>query len=173
MAWAIEQQEVTEPVTRLVLICLANYTSIDGTNGFPSVLRLSRDTGLSERAVQTHLRKLEKLLIIRRGNPALAVATISRKDRIPVVYNIIMERGAPPAPRKPTGCTPRRNGVHMTTSRGAPSAPDPEILIRHLTDQNSIKKAQEEAEKIGFRKPLPNETAEAYRMAILKRAIGR
>lgn len=128
VAWAIEQQDVTEPVTRLVLICLANYAGADGNAACPAVLRLARDSGLSERAVQLHLRKLEAAGLIRRGNPAFAAARIPRADRRPTVYNLIMSRGARDAPRNSTGCTEEHHGVHMTTERGACGAPNPKDL---------------------------------------------
>jgi hypothetical protein len=125
VAWAIEQQEVTDPATRFVLVCLANYAGADGRSAFPSVLRLSRDTGLCERAVQYQLRRLIKAMLIQRGNQAIAAANISRGDRRPTCYDLMMSRGAPHAPRESTGCTTTSNGVHMDASRGAPHAPDP------------------------------------------------
>jgi hypothetical protein len=123
VAWAIEQQEVKQAVTRFVLIVLSSYAGADGKSAFPSVTRLCRDTGLSERAVRQHLRKLELSMLIRRSG----IAThISRVDRRPVCYEVMMKpRGAPYAPRESTGCTIVHNGVHMTTERGAPRAPDP------------------------------------------------
>lgn len=167
MAWAIEQQDITDPVTRLVLICLCNYTSIDGTNAFPSILRLSRDTGLCERAVQYQLRKLVKLSIIRRGNQAIVAAKLDRKDRRPVSYDVLISRGARDAPRSPTGCTPLPNGVHMDAERGAPHAPDPEDLIRHLSVRGFSKKVQAEALRLGFRKPYEWETQGTYKTQLM------
>jgi Helix-turn-helix domain len=127
MAWAIEQQEIKEPVTRLVLLCLANYAGADGSHAFPSIARLQRDTGLSERSIRQHLRKLETASLIQRGNRLFAVTKIGRADRVPLVYDIIMQRGAPDSPREVTRGTPRPNGGHMTTSRGAPPAPNPSL----------------------------------------------
>lgn len=124
-SWAVEQQEVTHHVTRHVLLCLANYANADGRAAFPSVVRLSRDTGLSERAVQYQLRALENAILIRRAPQDFAAAHIKRGDRRPVVYDLLISRGAPYAPRSATGCTPEQNGVHATTSRGARHAPDP------------------------------------------------
>lgn len=124
-AWAIEQPEVKDPITRLVLLCLANYAGADGSNAFPSIERLARDTCLSERAVQYQLRKLVKLMLIRKGNQAIAAAHIQRADRRPTVYDLLLERGAPHAPRQATGCTSEPNGVHIDAPRGAPHAPDP------------------------------------------------
>lgn len=130
MAWAIEQQDVTEPVARFVLLCLANYAAADGSAAFPSVTRLARDTGLSERAVQKHLRKLEELAVIRPGNKAFAAAKIARTDRLPKVYDILLSRGAPDSPRSVTGCTGRHDGVNGEASRGEPRAPDPKRSVR-------------------------------------------
>jgi hypothetical protein len=165
MAWAIQQQEVTEPVTRFVLLCLANYAGSDGNSACPSVLRLARDTGLSERAVQLHLRKLESLALIRKGNPAFAAAKISRADRRPVVYNILIERGAPDAPRRgergaprdATGCTGQRHGVNVTMERGERGAPDPKDLSEgepksvEIDVSEAKKKATEEIRRLADR----------------------
>jgi hypothetical protein len=126
VAWAIEQQQVKEPMTRFVLICLANYAGMDGRAAFPSLMRLSLDTGLSERAVRYQLRRLEKAILIRPGNQAIAVAQIKRADRRPTVYDMVMERGAPDAPRKLAGGTTQSNGGQENAKRGAPHAPNPE-----------------------------------------------
>jgi hypothetical protein len=126
-AWAVEQQEVTHHVTRHVLLCLANYANADGRSAFPALLRLSRDTGLSERAIRSHLRELEKHALIRRGKPEVVAAHISRPDRRPICYDLLIPRGAQHSPRGSTGGTAEPNGGHMTTERGARHAPDPPL----------------------------------------------
>lgn len=125
MAWAIEQQEVTEPNARFVLIALANYTAQDGSNAFPSVLRLSRDTGLSERCVQRQLRVLVSAGLIRLGSRDLVAAKIKRADRRPVSYDLVIGRDDTDAPRSQTGCQVRPNGVTQRTERGDCVTPDP------------------------------------------------
>lgn len=127
MAWAIEQKEVKDPVSQFVLLSLANYAAADGTSAFPSLGRLASDTRLSERTVRAHLRKLEKLILIRKGNQAIAAAHIKRSDHRPTVYDLLMSRGAADSPRSDTGGISRRNGGNMTADRGAPPAPDPKI----------------------------------------------
>lgn len=140
MAWALEQRLVTEATARHVLLCLANYADKTGAAAFPSAGTLASDTGLSERSVRSKLDMLEAMGAIRRGNQAVAAAHIARGDRRPVVYDIVMERGAGDAPRsevvnevqdvhpvEPTGCSSRTNGVQLTSERGAPAAPDPSI----------------------------------------------
>ncbi|WP_085600362.1 helix-turn-helix domain-containing protein [Pseudomonas sp. B10(2017)] len=138
MTWALEQQEVGEPHARHVLLCLANYADQDGRAAFPSVARLAVDTGLSPRTVQYRLRDLEQKGAIRRGNQAIPAAYITQRDRIPVCYDIAMDRGAQHAPgarQDVPGCTPEHNGVHATTERGAQHAPEPS-LNHQLTTHN-------------------------------------
>lgn len=131
MAWAIRQQEITEPAARHVLLCLANYASADGRNCFPSVATLSRDSGLSERTIRYKLDALLEAGLITLGNQAVVAAEYTRADRRPVNYNLNLERGASAAPREErgapaagrgrergatddaTGCKPRQNGVHQ------------------------------------------------------------
>jgi len=166
MAWAIEQQEVTEPVTQLVLICLANYAGAHGENAFPSLARLTRDTRLSERAVRIHLRKLEQLMLIRRGNTAVVDAYVKRSDRRPVCYDLLMSRGAPDSPRNATGGTGSTNGGHVVHSRGAPHAPDPSP--RSVREPKSVlQKVEEEiAQRFGTKPTaaLVNGLAQAKRL---------
>ena len=60
VAWAIEQQQVKDPNSRLVLICLANYSGTSGRDAFPAVSTLCRDSGLSESTVRRHLGELAR-----------------------------------------------------------------------------------------------------------------
>ncbi len=129
MAWAIEHSGVKDPITKWVLVCLANYASADGSMAFPSVVRLAKDTALTERAVQKHLRKLEELVIIKPGNRAYAMTKVGRADRLPKVYDIMIPRGEQGAPRSATGCTERRHGVNESASRGEQGAPDPKRSV--------------------------------------------
>ena len=171
MTWALEQQEVAEPHARHVLLCLANYADQDGRAAFPSVARLATDTGLSARTVQYRLRDLEQAGAIRRGNQAVPAAYITQRDRIPVCYDIALERGAQRAPgarHDVTGCTPEQSGVHATTERGAPGAPNPPI--NHpltILNQKEGAKAPEKAGKGRAQKfdPLTAKPANASEQA--------
>ncbi|MCF5712481.1 helix-turn-helix domain-containing protein [Pseudomonas tremae] len=130
MSWALSQQIVTEAHGRHVLLCLANYADQDGRAAFPSISSLARDTGLSPRTVQYRIRDLENLGVIKRGNQAIPAAYINQRDRIPVCYDIDLQRGAQHAPgahEDAPGCTPEQSGVHATTVRGAQHAPNPPI----------------------------------------------
>lgn len=150
MTWALAQQIVKEPTARHVLLCLANYVGPTGEGAFPAVATLAEDTGLSTRTVQNKLRELEAMQVIKRGNQDLVAAYIRRADQRPVCYDMDLSRGAPAAPRvehfegqsrgepaaprdergasdDTTGCSSRRHGVNLTTSRGERAAPDPSL----------------------------------------------
>lgn len=124
MAWALEQKLIADPPARHVLLALANYADQAGRAAFPSVARLSAETGLSERTVQSKLRALERAGCIARGNQAVVSAHIVRADRRPNCFDISIWRGAAVAPREP-------DGVNVTTERGAPPAPDPSLTRIH------------------------------------------
>ena len=150
MTWALAQRIVKEPTARHVLLCLANYVGSKGEGAFPSVATLAEDTGLSTRTVQNKLRELEAMQVIQRGNQDLVAAYIRRADQRPVCYDMDLSRGAPASPRvehsedqsrderaaprdergefdDATGCSSRRHGVNLTTSRGERAAPDPSL----------------------------------------------
>lgn len=145
IAWALSQQIVRQPAARHVLLCLANYAGEDGRNAFPSVARLVAETGLSERAVRSNLRELEDMGVLKRGNQAIAAAYIDRADRRPVVYDIVMERGAGDAAREGTGCTEEANGVQQKQERGAAAAPDPSYKPSIEPSEDSSSEEIEEA----------------------------
>ena len=127
MSWALSLpiQSLKDSSARHVLLCLANYAGSNGAGAFPSAKTLTDDTGLSERTVRIKLDLLEECGLIVRGNQALAAVYIDRHDRRPVVYDLMIKRGAEPAPRPDvTGCSPEQNGVQPTTERGAATAPN-------------------------------------------------
>ena len=136
MSWALQiaKTELSDSSARHVLLCLANYASADGRGTFPSVNRLSEDTGLSERTVRYKLDLLREAGWIVRGNQALAAVYIDQHDRRPVVYDLQLSRGANAAPRSKRGadfdapgCNLQHNGVQISTERGADSAPKPPL----------------------------------------------
>lgn len=107
MSWAIKQKIATDAPARHVLLILANYAGADGEDAFPSVDRISGDTGLSERTVRSKLALLSELGLIEPGNQAIAAAKGYRPDRRPVVYNMRFDRW------KIEHALPRKDGVHM------------------------------------------------------------
>jgi pyocin large subunit-like protein len=92
MSWALKQQIAKDASSRHVLLVLANYAGADGEDAFPSVDRLCKDTGLSERTVRDRLGKLSKMGLIEAGNQAIAVAKGFRPDRTPTVYKMRLDR---------------------------------------------------------------------------------
>lgn len=136
MSWALSRRDLgKDSSARHVLLCLANYAGTDGRGAFPSAKTLTNDTGLSERTVRLKLDLLEEQGLIVRGNQALAAVYIDRHDRRPVVYDLMIERGAAVAPREDeTGCSQQQNGVQPTTERGAATAPNPS-LNHQVTEQ--------------------------------------
>ncbi|UHH33244.1 helix-turn-helix domain-containing protein [Pseudomonas veronii] len=137
MSWALSLpvQTLKDSSARHVLLCLANYASSNGVGAFPSAKTLTDDTGLSERTVRIKLDLLEECGLIVRGNQALAAVYIDRHDRRPVVYDLMIKRGAVAAPREDvTGCSLGQNGVQPTTERGAATAPNTS-LNHQLTEE--------------------------------------
>lgn len=138
MAWALEQQLVTDAPARHVLLCLANYADNIGRGAFPAAQTLSEDTGLSERTIRTKLDVLESQGLIKRGNQALAATYIDRVDRRPVCYDLCLERGASLAPRyQSRGASDDTNGVQLTTERGAGAAPNTSVNRQKEIQKNT------------------------------------
>ena len=130
MSWALSLpiRSLKDSSARHVLLCLANYAGSSGAGAFPSAKTLTDDTGLSERTVRIKLDLLEELGFIVRGNQALAAVYIDRLDRRPVVYDLMIKRGAVVAPREDgAGCSQQQSGVQPTTERGAATAPNTSI----------------------------------------------
>lgn len=124
IAWVLNHAPVESPVSKLVLVALANHAHPDGSAAFPSVATICRYTCLSERSVRQHLDSLEKQGVIRRCDPKIVAAYIDRADRRPIGYDIMLgvqetqvvgQRGAGDS----------SNGVQEIPERGAGGAPKP------------------------------------------------
>lgn len=148
MAWAIEQQETVEPGSRHLLLCLCNYADQAGEAVFPSVDRLSRDTGMDRRSVQRQLRKLEKAILIVKGNAAITAAHIKRADRRPICYRIVMTGRHGVTPLLPRGGMGVGTGRHLEHERGGITPPDPssDPSINRKSVKNAKSRAEVEAE---------------------------
>lgn len=137
MAWAIEQQEVTDAHARHVLLCLANYADNHGKTAFPSTATLVRDTGMSESTIRRKLDALEQAGLIVKGNQKVVAAYIERGDRRPVCYDMAMKkRGVSVTGRDErgvtvtgTGCQPDANGVSAECERGVTVTPNPSLTV--------------------------------------------
>jgi DNA-binding transcriptional ArsR family regulator len=62
--WALDQE--LPPVTKLVLVALADECRRDSTVSWPGRARLAKCVGISERQVSRHVRELEKRNLVRR-----------------------------------------------------------------------------------------------------------
>jgi DNA-binding transcriptional MocR family regulator len=113
--WLIASERgPSSPTTRHVLLTLSLHMAADGGRAFPSEQRLAQETGLSERAVSTHLRLAsEKGWIVRRRRRQIG------KDWAQYVYQAAVPATLPaPEPRSgpiaesPEGDShgPARNG---------------------------------------------------------------
>lgn len=97
LAWALNLAPVPHgsggrpnPACKAVLIGLANHAGPDGTAAFPSIRTLMRYTGLSRRAVQNALDRLEAGGVIEPCDPAVIAAKIKRADQRPQGWDLAM-----------------------------------------------------------------------------------
>jgi DNA-binding transcriptional ArsR family regulator len=91
-----------------------------GGSAFPSVETLERATGLSRRAVQTHL-----AILVEKGWLKRTKRRNEDGRQGSYLYESKVPRGAPTAPLDELrGASDDNRGVHLTTFRGAPAAPE-------------------------------------------------
>lgn len=124
IAWVLNHAPVKSPVSKLVLVALANHARPDGSSAFPSVATICRYTCLSERSVRQHLDALEKSGILRRCDPSIVAAHIRRTDRRPIGYDIVMDEVQEAHPAERRGASRAGNGVQEIPERGAGGAPE-------------------------------------------------
>nr|WP_284509400.1 helix-turn-helix domain-containing protein [Caballeronia sp. GAFFF2] len=174
MAWAIEQQIVTEAHARHVLLCLANYADNTGKAAFPSTATLQQDTGMSESTIRRKLDLLEELGLIVKGNQKVVAAYIARGDRRPVCYDMSMKksRGVTVTGRDErgvtetaTGCQPDANGVSKEASRGVTVTPNPSLTVL----KPSMNQVQDAAHPARARKRAPTKTTISADFSISER----
>ena len=191
MSWALSQQIVTSAPARHVLLCLANYADQDGKTAFPSVARLERDTGLSERTIRAKLKDLEQMGVLIRGNQSIVEAYVERSDKLPICYNINLKRGAANAPRSErgagdstTGCISCSDGVQEIPERGAGAAGKQSYKqsikqsINHVSDSEEKNKYSNDFEEVWASYPSregsnPKNKAHAAWSARIKEGVSR
>lgn len=173
IVWVLNEAPCESPTEKLVMLALANHARPDGTSAFPAVATISRYTLLSERAIRTNLRALEARGLIRQCDPRIVAAYITRADKRPFGYDLMMS-GVQEVPLvDERGASDDSYGGHLTTERGAPDAPEPyknrnrepsffmsdairlTNLLADLVEQN------------GFDRPATNEKA----VAAMERAL--
>lgn len=124
--WAIDQQVVTDPAARHVLVVMANYAGVDGKNVWPSSERLAIETGLSLRTVRYKIDLLEQAGLLIPGNEKILEAEGLRGDRRPKIFNLAMGINGVQDLQVVhiRGATDDTNDLQMTTPRGAAPAPN-------------------------------------------------
>lgn len=109
--WALYDAPTTDPTAKLVLLVLADHAGDDGRDAFPSVAKIARAAGVTERTVQRHLRDLEAAGLIVKGDGEKAGRAIKRSGYIPTTYDLQMRH------TKDSDEAPRGD-AHDTTARG-------------------------------------------------------
>lgn len=114
---------------KLVLLKLADHADDAGENAYPSIATIAHWTGVSERSVQSVLKRQRKTGLLEVQQPA--------RHQQPTTYRFNLARGAHRAPLTrpevhsvyPSGVQMEASGVQMTTFRGAkalhPNHPEP------------------------------------------------
>lgn len=124
---AIFESTTLGPTERLIMLALADHADDDG-RCYPSIQRLCQRTGLSERAVRTNLRALEKSGYVRtengggRGGTSLYFISANPAADAP----FIATKGAAGAPGRK--CPPAAGAGekgHLVPVKGAADAPEP------------------------------------------------
>lgn len=104
--------------SKLVLVALADHANAAG-GSFPSIARIAERCGLTERAVQLQIRKLEQAKLLKTKFNAGEVSD----------YHLLFVPEPTPEPRSPhprTVFTPPPNKVHPTPE---PRSPKPSVTI--------------------------------------------
>lgn len=121
LSWAFRQS--LRPTTKLVLLALADHANDDG-ECWPGIPGLTRKTGLSDRAIQEHLRKLERAGLLK-----ITPRTDQQGRQISSLYRLAMdggERRSPGGERRfgegdERHAPPRVNVVHPNHHRNRQS----------------------------------------------------
>lgn len=135
IVWVLNKAECESPTEKLVMLALANHARPDGTSAFPAVATIRRYTLLSERAIRVNLRELERRGLIRRCDDRIVAAYITRADKRPLGYDLMMGGGHEVPLVEERGASDDTSGGHLTTVRGAPDAPEP---YKNRTKEPSI-----------------------------------
>ncbi|WP_374250843.1 helix-turn-helix domain-containing protein [Micromonospora sp. R77] len=99
VTWALTHAPDVPPSCLAVLIGLANHADDSGRGAFPRQERLAFYARKTVRSVQTDLKTLESLGLIRRGDQTRAAFLAA--DRRPVVWDLALERRRPlPVPQE-------------------------------------------------------------------------
>ncbi len=125
--WAVEMGKrfELEPGHRWMLTILANYADPEGNDIFPSIATLMADTGFGENTIRRHIKHLMACGLMDYGNQAVVALKVSRADRRPKVYRLLMTDFAGSHHGTPQTATGSQTDTSRGAKRGATVAPKP------------------------------------------------
>lgn len=94
-AWAQKKGKDYElqPMSRFVLLSMANYADPEGNDIYPSLGTLCADTGLAEATLRRHIKLLIRVGLLDYGDQTVVAANAKiRADKRPKCYRFIFER---------------------------------------------------------------------------------
>lgn len=94
-AWAMEQGKNydLEPISRYVLLILADYADKEGNDIYPSLKTLEHDTGLAERTIRRHIKHLMDVGLLDYGDQDVVKNNPKiRADLRPKCYRLVFNR---------------------------------------------------------------------------------
>lgn len=118
MAWAIEQRLPTHE--KFVLLMLANFTSNERGDCFPSIGRLASDTGLSKDSVERAIKRLEgqgAITVTRRK-----VAGVNQPNVYRLQMGVAAGSGYPPAAATVAAASGPNQSLNPSTTKKKQSA---------------------------------------------------
>lgn len=121
---AVFDSETLGPTERLIMLALADHADDTG-RCYPSIQRLCQRTGLTERAVQSNVKKLQ-------AQGYIKVVPGGGKGR-PNIYFVSANPASETPYEKPRISNTVSDDIqtpHLTTSNPAPDAPEPSVTIK-------------------------------------------
>ena len=124
-AWAMEQGKnyELEPISRYVLLILADYADKEGNDIYPSLKTLEHDTGLSERTIRRHIKHLMDVGLLDYGDQeSVKNDRRIRADLRPKCYRLVFNRDEATGAVNlgSFGKLPSANPARKTTKKRAP-----------------------------------------------------
>jgi hypothetical protein len=114
--WALDQAPVTNPISKLLLIALADDADDQGDNCYPSIPRLMHRAGVARNTVRDHLRELEASGLIQVDRPETQGRGHHNR------YRLILKRGQEVTP---SNGERGQTTIVKGSERGQPSYPIP------------------------------------------------
>lgn len=171
-AWAQKKGKDYElqPLTRFVLLSMANYADPEGNDIYPSLGTLCADTGLAEATLRRHIKTLLAVGLLDYGDQAAVENNAKiRADKRPKCYRMVFER---PGQGRGIdfgnfGTDPDARGLTeppRTVSGGSESTPSGSRTGSHSETQTINQSKKPESAPAPAAEPLTPEQIEAGRL---------